>query len=98
MGTTSELKEKGDCLADEVLGEAAGRLAWGAEGTVVMCIYSEILPSLKKEWNIFICTNMLGPRDYHTKWNKSDEDTSLVCGIWKIIQMIYLKTETDSQS
>ena len=79
VGTTSELKKKGDCLADEVLWEAAGHLAWGAEGTVAMYIYTEILLSLKKEWNIFICPNMLGPRDYHTKWNKSDEDTSLVC-------------------
>ena len=26
----------------------------------------------KKEWNNAICTNMDGPRDYHTKGNMSD--------------------------
>ena len=33
-------------------------------------IYNEILPSHKKEWNNAICSNMDGPRDYHTKWSK----------------------------
>ena len=35
-------------------------------------VYSGILLSHKKEWNITICSNMNGPRDDHTKWNKSD--------------------------
>ena len=26
--------------------------------------------AIKKEWNIAICSNMDGPRDYHTKWSK----------------------------
>ena len=41
--------------------------------------------SYKKEWNNAICSNMDGPRDYHTKWSKSDKDKyhmiSLICGI-----------------
>ena len=32
-----------------------------------------------------ICSNMGGPRDYHTKWSKPDKDKyrmiSLICGI-----------------
>ena len=35
-------------------------------------LYNEILFSHKKEWNNVICSNMDGPRDYHTKWCKSD--------------------------
>ena len=34
-----------------------------------------------------ICSNMGGPRDYHTKWGMSDKDQyhdiSLICGILK---------------
>ena len=33
-------------------------------------IHSEILLSLKKEWNNAICSNMNGTRDYHTKESK----------------------------
>ena len=37
-----------------------------------------------KKWNNAIFSNMDGPRDYHTKWSKSDKDRymiSLICGI-----------------
>ena len=34
--------------------------------------------SHKKEWNKAICSNMNGPRDYHTKWNKSDRKTNTI--------------------
>ena len=37
-------------------------------------IYNGILLSHKKEWNNAICSNMDGPRDYHTKWSKPDKD------------------------
>ena len=42
--------------------------------------------SHKKEWNNAICSNMDGPRDYLTKWNKSEGERqyhmiSLICGI-----------------
>ena len=30
-------------------------------------IYNGILLSYKKEWNIIICSNMNGYRDYHTE-------------------------------
>ena len=39
---------------------------------------------LKKEWNNAICSDMDSPRDYYTKWSKSDKDKhimSLICGI-----------------
>ena len=37
-------------------------------------VYSGILFYHKKEWNNTIQTIMDGPRDYHTKWSKSDKD------------------------
>ena len=40
-----------------------------------------------KEWNDAICSNMDGPGDSHTKWNKSEKDKyhmiSLICGIYE---------------
>ena len=42
-------------------------------------IYSAI-----KKWNNTICSNMDGPRDYRTKWSKSDDKyhmISLTCRI-----------------
>ena len=33
-------------------------------------LYNEYYSAIKKEWNNAICSNMNGPRDYHTKWNK----------------------------
>ena len=48
-------------------------------------INNGILLSHKKEWNNAICSNMDGPRDYHTKWSKPDQDKyhmiSLIHGI-----------------
>ena len=44
----------------------------------VVCIYSEILLSHKKEINNAICSNMDGPRDYHTKWSKSDREGQIL--------------------
>ena len=64
-------------------------------------IYNGILLSHTKEWNNALCSNMDGPRDYHTKWSKSDKDKydmiSLTCGILKNVKnkLIY-KTKTDS--
>ena len=37
-------------------------------------VHSGILVAKKKEWNNAICSNMDGPRGYHTKWSKSDKD------------------------
>ena len=45
-----------------------------------------VLLSHKHEGNNAICSNMDGPRDYHTKWNKQDRDKyyiiSLICGYY----------------
>ena len=51
-----------------------------------------ILFGHKKEWTNVICSNMDGPRDYHSKWSKSDREwqipmTSLTCGMENITQM-----------
>ena len=52
-----------------------------------------------KEWNNSICSNMEGPRDYHTKWNQQEKDKymmSLICRIYLhfVNELIY-KTEKD---
>ena len=36
--------------------------------------HNGILLSYKKEWNIAICNNIDGPREYHTKWSKQEKD------------------------
>ena len=51
---------------------------------VCVCIYvyihththKVVLLNHKKEWNKAVCSNVVGPRDYHTKWSKSDKDKS----------------------
>ena len=47
--------------------------------------HNAILLSHKKEWNNDICSNMDGPRGYHTKWSMPDKDKyhmiSLICGM-----------------
>ena len=59
----------------------------------VVHIYNGILLSHYKEWNTAICNNTEGPRDYHTKWNKSDKERQIsyhIAYMWnlkKIIQM-----------
>ena len=56
----------------------------GVDKEGVVPIYSGILLSHKKEWNNAICSNMDGPRDYHTKWSKPEKDKyhiSLIRGI-----------------
>ena len=37
-------------------------------------ICNGILLRHKKEWNIALCSDTDIPRDYHTKWSKSDKD------------------------
>ena len=43
----------------------------------IVCIYNAVLLSLLKKWNSAICSNMDGPRDYHTKWSKSDREKQI---------------------
>ena len=49
---------------------------------------------IKKEWNNAICSNRVGPGDYHTKQSKPDKDKchviSLICGIKRMV-LIYTK-------
>ena len=40
----------------------------------VVHVYSGLLLNHKKEWNNAIFSNMDGPRDYHTKWSKSERE------------------------
>ena len=40
----------------------------------VVHIYNGILLSHKKELNNAMCSNMDGPRDYHTKQSKSERE------------------------
>ena len=44
----------------------------GKEDTVHT--YNGILLNHKNEGNSAVCSDMDGPRDYHTKWSKSDKD------------------------
>ena len=64
-------------------------------------IHNGILISyLKKEWNSAICSNMDGPRNRHTKWNKSDRErqyymVSLVCVTQNNANKLVYERETD---
>ena len=62
-----------------------------------------MLLSHKKEQNNAIGSNMDGPRDYHTKWSKSENAkylmTSFICRIFKKdIYELICRTEIDSQT
>ena len=58
----------------------------------------------KKEWNNAICSNLDGPRAYHTKWNKSERERQIPYNIayrWNLkydTDELIDKTETDSQT
>ena len=59
--------------------------------------YNGILLSHKKEWNNAICSNMDGPRDYHTKWSKPDRERQISCDIanmWDLKKMIQMNLFT----
>ena len=38
------------------------------------CIYTMEYYSAIKKWDNAICSNIDGPRDYHTKWSKSERE------------------------
>ena len=68
----------------------------------VVHIYNGILLSHKKEWNNVIYSNMEGPRDYHTKWSKSEREKQIphdITYMWNLKndtnELIY-ETETDA--
>ena len=57
----------------------------------------EYYSAIKKEWNDAICSNMDGPRDYHTKWSKSDRERQISYGItymWNLKKMIQMNLFT----
>ena len=60
--------------------------------------------SIKKEWNNAICSNLDGPRYYHTKWSKSERVRHIsydIIYMWNLkysINEILCETETDSQT
>ena len=65
-------------------------------------IYNVILLSHKKEWNNAICSNMNGPRNYHTKWSKPERERQIPYDrsyMWNLKyntnELIY-KTETQT--
>ena len=64
----------------------------------------EYYSAIKKEWDNAICSNMDGPRDYHTKWSKSERERQIpydITYMWNLKydtnELIY-ETEIDSQT
>ena len=57
----------------------------GLDKEDVVPTYNGILHSHIKAWNNAICSNIDGPKNYHTKWSKSEKNKhhmrSLICGI-----------------
>ena len=59
---------------------------WMDKGDVVQ-IYNGTLLGHKKEWNNTFCSNMDGPRNYHTKWSKLDRKRQIsydITYIWNL--------------
>jgi len=61
--------------------------------------------AIKKGWNNVICSNMVGPRNYHTKWSYSDSerqtsfDTTYMWNLKKKdTSELICRTEIDSQT
>ena len=71
----------------------------GLDEEDVVRTYNAILLRHKKEWNIAPCHSVDGPRDHHTKWAKSQRQTSYdVTCMWSLNcgtnELIY-KTEAE---
>ena len=73
-----------------------------------MCVYIyahtvEYYLAIKK-WNHVICSNMIGPKDYHTKWSKSDRERQIPYDFTYMWNLKFntnehiCETETDSQT
>ena len=59
--------------------------------------------AIKKEWNDAICSNLDEPRDYHTKWRKSDRERQIsyhlcVESLKNDTNKFIYKTEIESQT
>ena len=55
----------------------------------MLYIHNGILFSHKKEQNSAICSNMVGTRDSHTKWSKSERERQIQHDIIYIWNLIY---------
>ena len=64
----------------------------GIDKEDVAHLYSGILLRHKKEWTNVICSNMDGPRDYHTKWSNSDRKKTNI--IWYHLDVESNKSDT----
>ena len=64
-------------------------------------MHNEILLSHKKEWNNAICSNVNGPRDYHTNWSKLNRerhiprDTTCMLNLKYGTNELIYETDTD---
>ena len=65
--------------------------------------YYSAVKKKKKEWNNIICSNLDGPRDYNTKWSKSERERQMPYDFTYIWNLKYdtnelaCETETGSQ-
>ena len=61
----------------------------------------EYYSAIKKEWNNAICSNMDGPRDYHSKWNKPDRERQISYDIaytWNLKKKGYKRTYVQNRN
>ena len=69
----------------------------------MVCTYHGILLSDKNEWNNVICNSLGGPKDFHSKWSKSEIERQIPHAItytWNLkydINKLSYEKETDSQ-
>ena len=56
--------------------------------------YHGIQLSYKTEWNNAICSKLDGPRDYHTKWSKSERERQIPYAIPYMWNLKYDTNET----
>ena len=61
--------------------------------SIKVWIYNRILLSHREEWNNAICSNVDGPRDYHTKWSKPDRERQI---LYDIAYMCNLKKKKNT--
>ena len=70
----------------------------------VVCIYNEYYSAIKKNEIMPLATTWMDPRDYHTKWSKSERERQRP--IWYDLYVeskiehkwTYYETETDSRT
>ena len=55
---------------------------WGTHTTGRWILFSH-----NREWNYAMCSNMDGPRDYHTKWKKLEKERQIPYGTTYLTQM-----------